>query len=448
MQVVYPINELPQAANWHQLLELLSDIITHRLQSYFQQVVSLNTYEHDARWEYLDQCNAFPVPLSFEEKVAVLIALAPHLRPNFFESIILSIVPNGGEFPEFGGVRGLTHRGMLPTGETVLFVLAGADITKRIALQELFAEEHFFNKHDVLSIELVREGEPAMSGRLIIAQEWVERLLTGKIQRPRFGTDFPAKRIHTKMDWNDVVLHPYTLEQIDDIKTWLEFRDVLDSDLNLSRKLKPGYRVLFYGVSGTGKTLTAALLGKEFGKDVYRIDLSQVVSKYIGETEKNLGKVFDKAEHKDWILFFDEADALFGKRTNVQSAHDKFANQEVSFLLQRVEDFSGLLILASNFKNNLDEAFVRRFHAVVHFPMPDTGERLQLWQKAMPTVIKKSEALDLPALARLYEISGASIINVVQHASLRALKRPDKTLCQSDLVEGVRKELRKEEKSF
>ncbi|WP_315817961.1 ATP-binding protein [Paraflavitalea speifideaquila] len=119
-------------------------------------------------------------------------------------------------------------------------------------------------------------------------------------------------------------------------------------------------------------------------KDVYRIDLSQVVSKYIGETEKNLEKVFNKAEHRDWILFFDEADALFSKRSNVQNAHDKYANQEVSYLLQRVEDFPGLIILASNFKNNIDAGFIRRFNSMIHFPMPGPAERLDIWKKSLP----------------------------------------------------------------
>ena len=137
-----------------------------------------------------------------------------------------------------------------------------------------------------------------------------------------------------------------TKGEIEQIKIWLTYNADLLQDSNLSRKIKPGYRALFYGPPGTGKTLTASLLGKQFNKEVYRIDLSQVVSKYIGETEKNLEKVFSKAENKDWILFFDEADALFGKRSNVQNAHDKYANQEVSYLLQRVEDFPGLIILA------------------------------------------------------------------------------------------------------
>jgi SpoVK/Ycf46/Vps4 family AAA+-type ATPase len=115
------------------------------------------------------------------------------------------------------------------------------------------------------------------------------------------------------------------------------------------------------------------LLGKQFQRNVYRIDLSQVVSKYIGEAEKNLEKIFNKAGYKEWILFFDEADALFGKRSNVQNAHDKYGNQEVSWLLQRVEDFAGLIILAFNFKSNIDQAFIRRFSAIIHFPMPNSS---------------------------------------------------------------------------
>jgi SpoVK/Ycf46/Vps4 family AAA+-type ATPase len=147
-------------------------------------------------------------------------------------------------------------------------------------------------------------------------------------------------------------------------------------------------------------------------------------------------------------LFFDEADALFGKRTNVQSSHDKYANQEVSFLLQRVEDFSGLLILASNYKSNMDDAFLRRFHSIIQFPMPNAQERLKLWKQSLPVSIKLSDHLQLPLIAESHEISGAAIINIVQYASLKALSRDDKTLYHEDLLNGIKRELRKEEKSM
>lgn len=144
------------------------------------------------------------------------------------------------------------------------------------------------------------------------------------------------------------------MAEIKEIETWLKYNDRLLEIWNLKGKIKPGYRVLFHGPPGTGKTLTACLLGKYTNRNVYRIDLSVVVSKYIGETEKNLSRLFDKADKKEWILFFDEADALFGKRTNVSDSHDKYANQEVSYLLQRIESHEGLIILASNMKSNLD----------------------------------------------------------------------------------------------
>jgi SpoVK/Ycf46/Vps4 family AAA+-type ATPase len=205
---------------------------------------------------------------------------------------------------------------------------------------------------------------------------------------------------------------------------------------------------MFHGPAGTGKTLTAALLGRQFGKEVYKIDLSQVVSKYIGETEKNLENIFSKAERKDWILFFDEADALFGKRTQVQNAHDRYANQEVSYLLQRVEDYPGLLILASNFKNNIDEAFLRRFHSILHFPLPGPAERLELWRKTMPTLIPAAPGVDLRALSEKYELTGAAILNIVHYASLQALAKGDAAIPPESILEGITKEYRKENKTM
>lgn len=201
---------------------------------------------------------------------------------------------------------------------------------------------------------------------------------------------------------------------------------------------------MFHGPPGTGKTLTASLLGKYAGKDVYKVDLSMVVSKFIGETEKNLANLFAKAENKDWILFFDEADALFGKRTNVRDAHDKYANQEVAYLLQRVEDYNGLVILASNFKSNIDEAFVRRFQSIIHFPMPSSRERLQIWENAFPPRVNLSKEADLGDIARTYELSGAGIMNVVQFCCLQALDKGSETVTLDMIKAGARKEFGKE----
>jgi len=171
--------------------------------------------------------------------------------------------------------------------------------------------------------------------------------------------------LDTERSWQELALDKETLTQVEEIKNRLKQSAFVKRGKSLARKLKPGYRVLFYGPGGTGKTSTAALIGKELNKEVYKIDLSQVVSKYIGETEKNLELVFASAKDKDWILFFDEADALFGKRTEVKDAHDRYANQEVSYLLQRMEEYNGLTILATNMKSNIDPAFTRRFNAIL-----------------------------------------------------------------------------------
>jgi len=430
----------------------LQQIIVHRMQTHFnQQTTGFDKWLRDTFGDRLirtEMIRHLPAAISTNEWIALLLSLVPHVQPNFFESIIAEHLPNGGDFAEFGGVKGSNHRSILPTGETVQFVLAGTDLEQRLQVHQLFGEEHFFYRHGILWLEPVKEGEPVMSGRIVMAQDWVDKILFDKESAPRFGLDFPAKRIDTNMIWDDVVLNRQTRTYVNEISDWLQLHHLFSEDENLKRKIKPGYRVLFYGPSGTGKTLTAALLGKQFQKDVYRVDLSQVVSKYIGETEKNLEGVFKKAETKNWILFFDEADALFGKRTNMQSAHDKYANQEVSYLLQRVEDFPGLMILATNFKSNLDDAFLRRFHSLIHFPMPNSAERLLLWQRSMPTSLERDADIKLEEIAKQFEISGASILNAVQYAALQTYARNNGVICQQDLIDGIRKEYQKEDKSF
>jgi AAA+ superfamily predicted ATPase len=357
----------------------------------------------------------------YEEFVVLMLALIPNLKPGFFNKIIAEHLPEGGDFPEFGGVQGANHRGLLLTGESAQCILAGENIEKRIAVQRMLSSEHWFSKKRILWLEPVREGEPVMSGRLILDPEVVEFLTTGTVSRPRFSIDFPAEHIETEMEWEDLVLHPNTLRQIREIENWIKHSDALLKEWGMKKRIKPGYRVLFYGPPGTGKTLTATLLGKYTGRDVFRIDLSRVISKYIGETEKSLARLFDKAQNKNWILFFDEADALFGKRTEIRDAHDKYANQEVAYLLQRIESFSGLVILATNQRGNIDDAFARRFQSMVHFPMPRPQERQAIWEKAFPPQTRIAEDIDWQEIAVRYELTGAGIINVTQYCIIEAL---------------------------
>jgi hypothetical protein len=386
--------------------------------------------------------------LNIEEYIILILALSPHIEANFLDRNILKHFPNGGDLPELGGAKISNTRFTMPTGETALFLLGGMSIADRIEVSKYFSPDHFFSRENILTLEQLKEGEPRMSGRLMLQQEYVDLLTTGVMSKPAFGPDFPAKLVTTKMEWKDLVLNPKTINSIYDIKIWLEHNAHLRHEWGMDNVVKPGYKALFHGPPGTGKTLTATLLGKQFEREVYRVDLSQVVSKYIGETEKNLEKIFTKAENKNWILFFDEADALFGKRSNVQSAHDKYANQEVSYLLQRVEDFPGLIILASNFKSLMDNAFLRRFNSIIHFPMPDMTERQELWKNAIPSPAKLAEDVNLQEISRKYEISGSAIVSAIQYASLQTIHKRSNLILRQDLLDGIKKEYEKEERIF
>jgi AAA+ superfamily predicted ATPase len=382
---------------------------------------------------------------SYAELAILTLALAPHVAPGRLDTAIGSALSEGASLPEAGGARGIHHRGLLPTGETALWLLAGSDLAARAHLGRLFGPEHWFATRRVLELETVRDGEPLSSGRMILDTDFVELMAHGRISAPRFSTAFPAQHITTEMDWDDLVLHPATLSQIRDIQNWVTYNGKL-SEWGLDRRVKPGYRALFYGPPGTGKTLTATLLGKHTKRDVFRIDLSRVVSKYIGETEQNLARLFDRAESKDWILFFDEADALFGKRTEIRDAHDKYANQEAAYLLQRIETFDGLVILATNQRNNVDEAFVRRFQSVIHFPMPRAEERLLLWSNSLPAQVALSTDVSLDEISTRYEISGAAIMNVVQHCSIGVLADAAATIDRRRLESAIHREFVKEGK--
>jgi len=344
--------------------------------------------------------------LNYAERLIFLIALVPHVRPQLLDVFFTKNTNNDREFTEFGGYNRHSFAGFLPTGSTGLYILSGDDLVRRFEYSYIFNADHVFARHNILHLENSQPGEPFLSGFIRLNPEIVDLVTTGNVRKPHFSFDFPAKLIETEMDWTDLVLDPFTMEHVLEIKAWIRHGDILLNQLGLKKKVKPGYRALFYGPSGTGKTLTASLLGKMAGRDVYRIDLSLVISKYIGETEKNLEKIFKQAENKNWILFFDEADALFGKRTKITDAHDRFANQEVSYLLQRVEDYAGVVILASNFRSNIDEAFMRRFQAIIHFPMPKPADRLRLWKEGFSDRTELDPRIDLGAFAAEYEISG------------------------------------------
>lgn len=386
-------------------------------------------------------------PMSIEERLVVLLALAPHIKPQLLDMFFTKNAIYDRGYTEFGGISGHAHNGFLPTGETAIFLLAGDDLEKRMRYTSFFENEHFFYKHNMLKINALRNGEPILSSPLSVTPEYLTYFTTGGEFAPAYSSKFPAKRLTTKMEWEDLILEHHIFEEVEEILAWVKHNDLLMEGWGLGKILKPGYRTLFHGPPGTGKTLTASLLGKSTGLDVYRIDLSQIVSKYIGETEKNLAGLFDLAENKNWILFFDEADALFGKRTATKDSKDRHANQEVAYLLQRMEDFPGVIILASNLKGNIDDAFARRFQSMIYFPIPSPEQRYQLWKKAFSEKSVLEPSINLEQIADSYELAGGSIINIVRYCSLSALRRNSNVISLNDLIHGIRKEFRKEGKT-
>lgn len=424
---------------------------------YLEQLIRfrLNTYfpaDQDETLPSMPNLNHWQLPvvkfvrenkLTVHEATLLLIGLAPYVQPDLFDNIIQTKITGSGDFPKLGGVRGKNFRGFLPTGETAVFLLAGADFEKRWEVESYFDADHFFAKNQILTLEEPPDGEPKMSGKILVSQDYVDLFTRGRMDKPRFSLKFPAELITTEMEWDDLVLNEETNAQIQELRTWIDHGDTLMYDWGMHKKLKPGYRVLFHGPPGTGKTLTATLLGKYTDKDVYKIDLSMVVSKFIGETEKNLANLLARAEKMENILFFDEADALFGKRTGVRDAHDKYANQEVSYLLQRIESYKGLVILASNMKSNIDEAFVRRFQSIISFPLPKASERLLIWKNAFPSQVRIGKDLDLGQVASKYELSGAEIMNIVQYACLCALEDKKKTIYPHYVANGIQREFQK-----
>ncbi|NHI08870.1 ATPase AAA [Streptomyces sp. KO7888] len=257
------------------------------------------------------------------------------------------------------------------------------------------------------------------------------------------GLESHARRIRPAVDWQDLVLPDKPLVQLRELALRARHRDRVLGDWRLSAGGGRGRGVLglFAGESGTGKTLSAEVVAADLGLDLYVVQLSSVVDKYVGETEKNLERIFTEADRTDAVLLFDEADAVFGKRSEVKDAHDKYANMESAYLLQRLESFDGIALLTTNLRANIDEAFTRRLDLVVDFPFPDPEQRLALWRHGLSRV-PCADGIDPEPLAREFELAGGSIRSAVVTAAYLAAGRDD-TVTADDLLEGARREYRK-----
>ncbi|MEM7092088.1 MAG: ATP-binding protein [Actinomycetota bacterium] len=280
-------------------------------------------------------------------------------------------------------------------------------------------------------LRLVASALPALDGDLDAA---VRRLAGGHLDRL-------ARRIRPRRGWDDVVLPVDQSAQLRELIARYHYRHQVYDEWGFKAVPSAGLVALFAGPSGTGKTLSAEIIAGELGLDLYKIDLSSVVSKYIGETEKNLERIFTAAGAANLVLFFDEADSIFGKRSEVSDAHDRYANIEVSYLLQRMESYDGLIILATNLKKNIDEAFLRRIHVAIEYALPEVEERRRIWELAFPTTAPTVD-LDFDVLARQFKIAGGQIRNAGLNAAFLAAEA-DTDITMETVMLGLKREFQK-----
>jgi hypothetical protein len=298
----------------------------------------------------------------------------------------------------------------------------------------------------VLTSDRIRDAAQAARDYLSAPEEMLTNadLMAAARRYSNPGLAKLAKKISPRFHWGDIILPEDQVAILREIVATVRGRPLVLETWRVGEKLasSAGVTVLFAGPPGTGKTMAAEVIAGELGLDLYKIDLSTVVSKYIGETEKNLERVFREASMSNAILFFDEADALFGKRSEVRDSHDRYANIEISYLLQRMEAYDGVTILATNLRANLDEAFTRRLQFSVDFPFPEQGDRLKIWQTLFPPDVPREQDLDLAYLARAFKLAGGNIRNILVGASFLAASDGGR-VSMDHLLHSTRRELQK-----
>lgn len=425
----------------------LDQVISERLESYFKNEpfkmpIPPETLKTESKYYKFLIDNQ----LSLIERFIIATCLSSLFKPQVFDKLLIKNKPLDKRFTEFGGKIDDNKSIFIPTIQTIAFIFFGDRFESIFQLQKILNNNSLFRTKDFIEINNDSNKNLFFTSTLNLSEELVQLFTVGIDYKPNYSSNFPANLISTKLDWHDLILSKNTLDEVLIVNTWIENKIEINNNKILEKKINKGYKCLFFGPPGTGKTLTASLIGKKNNKDVYRIDLSQVVSKYIGETEKNLAKIFDVAENKDWILFFDEAESLFSKRTSVQDSKDKYANQQTAYLLQRIENYNGLIILATNLKPNIDQAFSRRIQSMINFPIPSYKERIILWVNALNGIAELDKKF-IDQIANTYEISGGVIKNVIQYAWLLS-KSTGNEITSNHILSGIKRELFKDGKSF
>ena len=315
------------------------------------------------------------------ECVVILTALANHIYPQVwdsFEAAIDNYVSSKPQTKHFGLVQPVASPYLQATLGTLLFLLGDTTIEAQASFWELFTPNAPLRTTDLMEWP-TNNDIPTLNFIPRLSPSFLQQLLTGQPPHPQYAPDFPATPLTTTKTWDDLILGERTALLVTQTRKWVQHYAQVSQQLGVHQG--QGYRLMMSGPSGSGKTMAAALLGRDAGKPVYRIDISNIVDKYVGETSKKLRRIFEVAEAQDWILFFDEGDALFGKRSEGgQSSNERYANQEVSYLLYKMEEYQGMIFLATNNRHAIDSAFKRRFDSLIRFDYPDDYTRQQLWK--------------------------------------------------------------------
>lgn len=380
--------------------------------------------------------------LDASERLVLILSLAPHVKPELLDIFLIQNPTTNRGYTEFGGRSRGDREGFLPTGETALFMLSGGDLEARFKGAEIFSKKHpLFSQH-ILEFDEIGNGGIRMRGQLRISEEFLEVLTTGKGFRPSYSSKFPLKPLSTELDWSDLGLNPKLQKELEGILSWIKHEEVLMDDWKLSQHIKAGYKSLFHGPSGTGKNLAAALIGKSTQREIYEVETSLLLARHFRRNNDHIDSFFRTAERNDWILFFDEADSLFGKRTNVRESNARYANQEVSYLRQKIEEYSGIILLSTESKEEIEFPFPLDVSIV--FPEPDSRQRLVLWTSIFGGDDKKyqlAKDIDFQELASKYEVNREDIIQVLKYATTATIGRNSTLIEKKDILEGIRREL-------
>mgnify|MGYP001050586102 CR=1 FL=1 len=380
---------------------------------------------------------------SQEEQLVLILAALPHVQPTLLNALVKKLEENAHYLPGRISSQGGTF---LPTGRTALFLLAGNNPQEQLLWQSrLFNLHHRLSKKGILTLGEVPKGEPKINGLLQLSESYLHWFINGTPYRPVMDANFPAEKLTTQLNWEDLVVPDKTQRGIDELLDWIKNFTQLKQQSQWWGDRK-GYRCLMYGSPGTGKTLMARLLSKAGNREVWRVDASKIVSKYVGETTKNLQRMFEIARHQDVIMFIDEGEGLFSNRSKeANSAQDTFVNQDIGYLLQAIEEYPGIMLVATNNLSNMDDAFLRRFDTRIEFELPNDQILYQLWKRALQP-FDLQESINLQELSYYQakenrvknnehvQVTGAKIALVRDYLTMQAIKKDNWLLTGQELV--------------